>query len=47
MFPINVNGTYCYDSWFSEVKMAREEMAKGVDCCRLVKTDHRVFVYIL
>ena len=32
-----------YDSWFSRVKMAEKEMAKGVDYLGLVKTSHKVF----
>ena len=36
--------TYFADSWFSGVKTVEEDMAEGVDCCRPVKTSHKLFV---
>ena len=37
------NDTKFSDSWFSYVKTTEDMAAAGVNCCRTVKTSHKVF----
>ena len=38
---LSSNDTYCYNSWFSGVKITEESMAAGVDYCGPLKTSHK------